>query len=170
MNNLKVALQNADRLEGLLIESGGEITPEIQAELSVNPKTITELVDTKYIGLERLEMSALYFEKKEHEFKAIRTALQNASKFITSSIKEYMIENDKKELVGGEYQFKLSNSAPKVNILSEDRVPEAYKKEVVETQIDKKQIAEDLKKGFPVEGCVLEENYSLRKSIIKAAK
>ena len=170
MSNIVLHLHHAEKLEKMLIESNGEITPEIQQEMSVNPETISNLIDTKYIGIERLEMSAAYFEKKENEFKSIRLSLENAQKFILSSIKDYMIESGKTELIGGEYQFKLSSAAPKVNVVNEDKVPEVYKNVKTEISIDKKKIGDDLKKGFPVEGCVLEENYSLRKSIIKGAK
>lgn len=167
MNYLQQALQHADKIEQMLIESGGEITPEIQAEISINPKTITELVDTKYLSIERLDSSIDFFEKKENEFKALRLSLENAKKFINESIKQYMIDNDKKELAGSEYVFKLSSGKPKVNVVNEDKVPEVYKKQKIETTVDKIQIFEDLKKGLPVDGCVLEESYTLRKSIKK---
>ncbi len=170
MNNLQVALQHAEILERMLIESGGELTPEIQKEMELNPTTISELVDIKYIGLERMDSSIDFFEKKAEEFKRIAHSLKNAQKFILDSIKSHMIETGKKELVGTEYQFKLSSAAPKVQIVNEEKIADAYKKQVIETQIDKKLIAEDLKNGIPVDGCVLEENYSLRKSIVKGQK
>lgn len=167
MNYLQQSLQHAEKIEQMLIESGGEITPEIQAEMSVNPKTITELVDTKYLSIERLDSSISFFEKKENEFKAIRLSLENAKKFINESIKQYMIDNDKSELVGTEYVFKLSSGKPKVNVVNEDKIPDVYKKQKTETTVDKVQIFEDLKKGLPVDGCILEESYTLRKSIKK---
>jgi hypothetical protein len=170
MNNLQLALQNAERIEQMLIESGGEITPEIQNEMILNPATISELVDIKYVSMERMDSSIEFFEKKAEEFKRIAHSLKSAQKFILDSIKNHMIETGKKELVGNEYQFKLSTAAPKVMIVDEEKIAEAYKKQVTETQIDKKLIAEDLKKGIPVDGCVLEEVYAIRKSIVKGTK
>jgi hypothetical protein len=165
--SLVIALQQADRLEQMLIESGGEITEEISAELSVNPKTIGELVDIRYVSLERMAMSQEFFKTKAEQFAKIAKSLDSAQEFLLANLKEYMILNDKKELKGDEYQFKLSNMAPKVSIADEAKVPAAYKTQKVVESIDKKKIAEDLKLGVPVEGCVLQEVYSLRKSINK---
>lgn len=167
MNSLQIALQHADRLEQLLIESGGEITPEIEQEMALNPQTIADLVDVKFVSIERLEKAQEFFKAKADAFAKIASSLGSAQDFINSSIKQYMIENDKKVLAGGDYQFKLANSAPKVKIVSEDTIDPVYKKEKVEFVIDKKKIGDDLKAGIPVEGCVLEEVYSLRKSINK---
>lgn len=170
MSNLQLALKHADNLENMLIESGGEITPEIQLEMSINPQTISEMVDVRYLGLERMDSSIEFFEKKIEEFKRISLSLKNAQKFILDSIKNHMIETGKKELTGSEYQFKLSSSAPKVMIVDQDLIPESYKNEVIEFSIDKNRIKDDLKKGIPVDGCILEEVYALRMSIVKGGK
>lgn len=167
MNNLQLAFYHADKLENMLIESGGEITPEIQAEMSINPTTIAMMVDIKYIGIERLEASIELFEKKAEDFSRIASSLKNAKSFILDSIKSHMIETGKKELTGEDYQFKLSGAAPKVEIINESELADVYKKEKIEISIDKKRIGEDLKNGLPVQGAVLKENYSLRKSIYK---
>lgn len=170
MNNLQLALQHADRIENMLIESGGEITPEIQAEMSINPTTITELIDIKYVSLERMESTEDFFKKKAEEYYKISSSLKNAQKFIKDSIKDYMMLNDKEEITGSEYQFKLAGAAPVLEILDESKIGAAYKKDKIEVFTDKKAIIDDLKKGIPVEGCILKENYSLRKSILKGGK
>ncbi len=170
MNNLQLALFHADKLENMLIDSGGEITPEIQAEMQINPETISMMVDIKYIGLERLESSIELFEKKSEDFKIIAASLKNAKSYVLDSIKDYLIQSGKKELIGQDYQFKLAVAAPKVEIVNESDLADIYKKEKIEISIDKKLIGEDLKKGIPVSGAVLKENFSLRKSINKGSK
>lgn len=170
MNNLKLALFHADKLEDMLIESQGEVTPEIQLEMSINPETISMMIDIKYIGLERLDSSIELFEKKAKDFASIASSLKGAKSFILDSIKDYMIESGKKELCGQDYQFKLAGSAPKVEIINESEIDQTYKKEKIDIQIDKKLIADDLKRGIPVTGAVLKEVYSLRKSIYKGNK
>jgi len=170
MSNLTLALYQADKIEQMLIDSGGEVTPEIELEMKVNPATITDLIDIKYISLERMESSIEFFEKKEQEFKAIRLSLANAKKYIQDSIKQYMIESGKDDLMGQEYRFKLSKGKPTVNVLREEALSPTYFKTKTETTVDKALIFDDLKKGIPVEGCVLEESYTLRKSINKGGK
>lgn len=167
LNPLQMALHHADQIENMLIESGGELTPEMESLLSLNPKTISEIVDIKYMSLERMEASVEMFKKKAEQFEKIAISLDQARKYINESIKQYMVESGKKELKGNDYQFKLSGAAPKVQIVDESKLDSCYKKEKVEIQIDKKRIAEDLKKGIPVEGAILEESYSLRKSLTK---
>lgn len=167
MSNLTLALQHADKIEQMLIESGGEITPEIESEMAINPQTIGELVDIRYMGIERLEKSQEFFKAKAEEFQRIARSIDSALDFIQGSIKQYMIDNDKKVLPGHDYQFKLANAAPKVKVVNEDSIDPIYKKEKIEIQIDRKKIADDLKNGIPVDGCVLEEVYSLRKSVNK---
>lgn len=171
MNNpLISALHFSEKIEEMLIESGGLITAEIEQELKLNPQTITELVDQKYISLERLEISQEFFEKKSEDFKRIAHSLKSAEKFIKESIKQYMIENNKKELVGNEYVFKLSPGKPTVEVMDESKIPESYFKTETVSRLSKDLISDDLKMGIPVDGAILKESYTLRKSINKAAK
>lgn len=168
INNLQLALLQADKVEQMLIDSGGEITPEIEYELFINPQTIGELVDVRYVGIERMESSIEFFDKKAEEFANVARSLKAAKTFVLDSIKNHMIETRKKELVGNDYQFKLAGAAPKVTILDESEISPVYlvtKPPVV--TIDKRLIADDLKKGVPVQGAILEENYSLRRSVYK---
>lgn len=170
MNYLANSLAHANKLEEMLIESGGEITPEIEAQLSLGNKTPQEIVDRNYITIERLEMSEEYFAKKEEQFKLARLSLKKAQEFIKSSIKQYMIESGNLVLSSQDYTYKLSTGKPSVKITNEEEVYNSYKKEVTTWSVDKESIAEDLKKGIPVKGAVLEETYVLRKSINKGSK
>ena len=170
MNNLIIAFNQADRIEQMLIDAGGELTPELEQELAINPKTIGELVDTKYVMLERMDSSIELFEKKAEEFAKVAASLKSAKKFINDSIKDFMIQNDKKEIAGTDYTFKLAGAAPKVEIVDESKIVDVYKVTKTEVRIDLKKIGDELKSGIPVDGAVLKENYSLRKSIKKGGK
>jgi len=170
MNNLQLALQHADMIESMLIESGGEITEEIQAEMRINPKTIGELVDIRYVSMERLESAQAFFKQKAEQYTKIARSLDCAVDYCKESLKSYMTENCKRELVGTDYQFKLVNAAPKVKILDETALDEVYKKSTVVVSTDRKKLLDDLKAGIQVSGCTLEEVYSLRKSINKGNK
>ena len=171
MNNPIIsAMHFSEKIEQMLIESGGLITPEIENELKINPQTIGEIVDQKFLSIERLEISQEFFEKKAEDFKRIATSLKNAEKFIKDSIKQYMIENNKKELIGNEYVFKLSQGKPTVEVMDESKISDTYFKKEIVSKLSKDLISEDLKMGIPVDGAILKETYTLRKSINKAAK
>lgn len=167
MNQLTLSLQNADKIEQMLIESGGEITPEIELEMAINPKTISDLVDSKHLTLDRLEKSIELYEKKADQFSALASSLKNVKKFIETSIKQFMLENDKQVLAGNDFQFKTVRSKPSVEISDELFLPDEYKKEKVTVTPDKEKILKDLLIGIPIQGCILKESYSLRKQINK---
>lgn len=71
------------------------------------------------------------------------------------------------ELSGSEFAFKLARTAPVVDVVDQDKIPDTYIKVKVEETVDKKKIADDLKLGIQIEGVILKENYSLRTSIKK---
>jgi hypothetical protein len=170
VNPIQQALEHATKLENMLIESGGEITPEIQIELSFNSATIEELVDIKYMSLERIDKAIEYYKEKSEQFSRIAHSLKSANSFVSDSIKKYMIDNAKNELQGSDYRFTVRRTKPKLNILDEDAIFGAYKKETTEIVLDKEKITDDLKNGIPVEGCELIEVYSLRKYVNKGKK
>lgn len=169
-NPIQQSLEHATKIENMLIESGGEITPEIQAELSIGSVPIEELVDLKYMSLERIDKAIEYYKEKSEQFSRIAHSLKSANTFVSDSIKKYMIDNAKNELKGSDYRFTINRTKPKLNILNEDAIFGVYKKEKVETVLDKEKITEDLKNGIPVDGCELVEVYSLRKYVNKGRK
>lgn len=169
MSSLVQALQQADQIEQMLIESNGLVTDEISTLMTINPEMISQLVDVKYTSIERAEMSLEFFKNKALAFQKIADGMQNYIDYTKSQIKNYMIESGKRELYGDDYSFKLAGAAPKLRIVDEAKLSADYFVHQ-DPKIDNKKIIADLKSGKQVVGCVLEENYSLRKSINKGSK
>jgi len=169
MSNLVLALQQADQIEQMLIESGGEVTSDIEQLMTMTPESISQLVDVKYVSIERAEMSVEFFKAKALAFSRIASAMDNYVDYTKSQIKSFMIETGKKEIIGEDYAFKLAGAAAKLKIVDEAKISHNYFVHQ-DPKIDNKKIIEDLKAGKQVDGCILEENYSLRKSITKGKK
>ena len=168
MYNLVDGLTLASKIEKLLIESGGEITPEIESLLKY-PMT-AELVDSSVNSIERLNHSSDFFKMKAAQMSKISKALEESAQKVLDETKRFMVESGKKELVGNEYKFKLSLGNPKVKILDDKKIPAKYLTEEIIVDPDKKAILKALKDGSKVEGCILEEVYVLKKSINKEQK
>lgn len=169
-NSIQQSLEHATKIENMLIESGGEITPEIEQELSFGAKSLEETVDLRFMSLERINKSIEYYKEKAEQFLKIASSLDKSSDFISNSIKQFMVDNQKKELIGTDYRFMISPSKPKLNIIDESLINGVYKKEKIETVLDKDSIKEDLVKGIPVDGCELVEGFTLRKYVNKGGK
>lgn len=168
MKSLTFALASLDRIEQILIENGGHLTPEIEQELLFKEIQAADVVDQEYIKLERIDHVIEFYAKKAEYFSKIASSLSKYKEYRREQIKQYLIESGKEQLTGDEYVFKLSGAAPRVKIVDESLIDKAYVR--IKTEIDKKAISEDLKKGIPVEGAILEENKSLRMAVVKGVK
>lgn len=167
MSYLIQALAQADTIEQMLIQSGGELTPEIEQALTLSEEKMIELVDAQHLRMERMEKVAEFYKSKAEQYSKLASSIEKVSKFTKQQIKDYLLLNNKTELVGNEFAFKLSRTAPAVEISDESKVPEIYIKIKTEEVLDKKKLAEDLKKGIEIEGAILKEVYSLRSMIKK---
>jgi hypothetical protein len=66
------------------------------------------------------------------------------------------------EIIGEDVKFKLSRLAPKL-VIEEEKLPSAFKMQVVTYVPDKDRIKSELEAGGSVEGAKMEEVFSLRK-------
>lgn len=147
------------RLNYMLEESGGEITPEIEQALTINEGNFLTKCEN-YIAAIRQYQALDTAAKKEIE--RIR-AVQNAAKKIQSHLKNRIEDamnlfgKTKVELDVSTISFRKSTE---VSIYDPDVVPSQYLK--VETCIDKQKIKDDLKMGIDVPGASLKENRNLQ--------
>ena len=101
-------------------------------------------------------------KKEEKRIAERRKAAENRR----DRLKEYLHKSleaiDRTELEAGSHKLKIQNNPPKVVIDEESEIPPKYFVVIPETfSLDKKTLAEDLKKG-PVKGAHLERGTSLR--------
>lgn len=166
--NLTIALADADRIEQLLIESGGELTPELEQALVVSEKSLAESVDSEIQKLERIEYVADHYKKKADTFLMIAKSMQLYIERREQQIKEFMLNRGDETLSGQEYEYFLAKPTVSVDVVDDLILPDQFVK-VTRTPM-KKEIKAALESGAQVPGVVLKENRSLRKRVYRGKK
>jgi hypothetical protein len=159
--SLALLISEAAVIEQKLIESNGELTPEIEALLSVTEVELPEKIDNYSIVLERFGALAKFYKERAKFFAEISKRCEAAEERLKGNIKDAMTELNKTELFGNEVKFCLARTKPKLIVDDEGKSPKEYKREVVTIEVDKDRLRDDLSIG-PIEGAHLEESYSLR--------
>jgi len=159
--SLYLIVNEAMHLEQMLMESGGEITPEIDQALAVNSQALTEKVDGYQHIIERFEALCEHYKARSDFFKTIAGQCKTASDRLKDNIKGAMLEMGIDELKGQDMRFKLAPTQGTLIIKEPEMVPVDFKKEVVTTEIDKKALKEALT-SREVPGAELVPGFSLR--------
>lgn len=155
--NLYALVGEAQSIVMALIESRGELTPEIQARLEANDLAIARKVDGYVYIDEQFDAQVHFLKKKEEGFRSVRKGIEAAQERMRINVKAAMVTLGKETLDGDEYRYKLSTRAPKLVITDEASIPKEYKIIVQSTVIDKEKLLSALKDGFEVPGATLEE-------------
>jgi len=94
-------------LEDLIIEAGGEVTPEIETLLNSNSEAMNDKLD-KYENLKRyLKGQIEYLKSQENHYKKRRNALSNTIKWIGESQTSVLMQTDKTKLKTDEYNYSI---------------------------------------------------------------
>lgn len=163
--SLFVLAREGHMLEEALLETCGEITPDIVDLIEVKETQLPAKVDRYYYMIDRCEHLAGYYKQKADELAKIAKAFTTVADNCEQRMKAALLENGETEFLGFEFRFKLQPTKKRVVIENENAVPEAYKKAKTLVTIDKESIRQDIEKGFPVEGARLEDNFCLRKYV-----
>lgn len=151
-------------LEMLLIESGGQITEEIEKALLVRETHLPEKIDGYALTVERFDMISAHYRQQANFYLDLAKSAENVVDRCKDNLKNAMKEMNVTELVGNDVKYKLSPTNPTVLVEDDSQVEDAYKIKEVLVKVDKKKIAEDLKLGVPVKGARMQENFRLTKS------
>lgn len=158
MNSLYNITTEQLRINELLEELEGELTPEIEEALIINE-------DNFLAKSEGYIESIAYFKAKQEaadvrikEYQRIKRIAENAEKRLKERMQWAMevLGRDKVEV--GLHKMSLRSSQA-VNITNEAHIPNQYIK--VETKIDKESLKRDLKAGLVIEGAELVTNKSI---------
>lgn len=147
-----------DEIENHLIESGGEITKELEALIDYKEYTVNELesnVDMSALAIERLDLLNEYYQQQIEGLNRILEGLDRVKSRLKFNLEQALITNNLTQLSGELKTISIKKNPPKVDIWKEDLVPEDYKKIVVTTGINTMQISDDLKAGKEIPGCRL---------------
>lgn len=155
------------RLDSLLIESGGELTEELEQALALNEKNLQQKVDGYKLYIEHLKTRAEYFKNLENEAKEARKMFENVEDKLKERIKHVMSFLNVNEIEGETFRFKLIEGKDKLVVKDEALVSDEYKREVVSLELDKEKLLHDLQSGLKIEGVEIQVIKSLRTYIKK---
>ena len=166
---LRELVQSSQSIVEALIESGGELTPEMDAQLQNLEVNLPAKIDGYASIMDRMEMEEAYWKAKAETLRSVAKGCANVRERLKESLKYAAQQMSASELVGNDVKFKISNSKPRL-IVDETLLDDAYKMHVTTIEVDKKKIEEDLKIGVPVVGAHLSPTHSIRAYVNKAAK
>lgn len=166
-DSLKDLVAKSSFITTRLIETCGELTPEIEKEISELEVKIPAKIDS-YCGLiDRLEAEAEFFEAKSKELQRVSKGLLNLKEKLRERVKFTMLENGLDILEGDNEKFTLSPSKAKLIVDSVNSLPREFQKVEVVVTAENEKIREALQNKVEIPGCRLEPTYALRKSINK---
>ena len=147
-------------LETALIESAGEISPEMEELYFKIDLTRTEAVDQAHQMIKRLEAVGEYWKDRASESSRIAKSLDMAEQKYRNFIKSIMVSSEKTDLYGIEYRFKLSRAPAKL-MINEQILPEEFFKSVTTMVPDREKISAALECGEEVPGAYQEPVFRL---------
>jgi hypothetical protein len=160
----------ANQIEKMLLESGGELDHGIEAYIASVDADLAAKADGYHAVMGRAESGAEYFKKRADEFYAAAKVLSTFQVRLKDRIKAAMQAMGKTEVAGEDVVFKLSRVKPSLVIENEDHLPKSFVMVVTEHVPDKNAIRTALEQGFEVPGASLKESVSLRHSVNKKGK
>lgn len=146
-------------------------------ELAENPDIPSEVFEEALREMdgeltEKLENIVAFIRSMEGDVSTIKNEVDrlNARKKATenkiNSLKRYTEDClravNKTKIKTSLNTISIQKNAPSVNILSEDLIPNEFRKEEVVVSFDKKSILSQLKAGVEIDGCELKQSESLR--------
>jgi len=155
-------------LNQAIIEAGGEITPEIEQLLTDLDIKTKEKVDAYKYAMDKMEIEAEYFKQRAEEFMHVAKGFINSRERLNIILKNRMIVDGSKELLGNDSKFKLVSLKPKM-VIDEKFLEDRFYREEVLKKVDRNTIEEAIKQGEAVAGVTLEPVFALRPSINKGS-
>jgi len=160
--------------ECALLETGGEITPEIEnmlnsiipVDISKSPGELKILlaskVDAYHYIIDKMLMAAQMLKDQANARVAVSSSCLALVESLKARIKQAMEKLETTELSGYETRFKLSATKKALEI-NETELPTAWLMEIVTYKPDKEKIKAALEAGQEIPGCKLVGGTALRK-------
>lgn len=170
MSSLIQMVQDANKLEILLMESAGEVTPEIENLLAVREINLPEKVDGYSAVIKRFAAIETHYKEKAKMFSLAAKQLATAQENLEERLKYAMQELGVTELLGNDIRYKLIPTSGTLEIIDAESVPVEFKTEVVETVIDNKALKAAITAGKEITGATVKPGFQLRQFVNKGAK
>lgn len=159
--SLQLIINEANQLEEMLIHSGGELTPEIEAALAVRDLNLVEKIDGYAHIMDRFASLEAHYKQKAEFFAKISKQCAAVQARLEGNIKFAMQEFESAELLGTDIKFTLKPTAGSLVVEDEAMVPVEFKTEIISTVLDKKRLKDACSKN-EIPGARIEPGFSLR--------
>lgn len=148
------------KINALLEEMEGELTPEIEAALEINKENLERKFDgyCKAIAIYNSDVEA--FDAEIKRLQARKKTAQNAIDRMEQALLNAMTTMELEKVKAGTFTVGTRKSTS-VEILDENAIPSAYKTEVTTVKVDKNAIKNAIKAGETVDGATLLEKKNL---------
>ena len=146
-------------LEDLLLESGGEWTPEAEALYNEVEGSLESKVDGYAALIREWEADAEKWKAEEQRVAGHRKARENAAARLKARLLESLQQIGRDKVETPRFKIAVQRSAPSVEVLVEaDALPMEYQRVIPESRVaDKKALLEALKSGAEIDGARLTE-------------
>lgn len=143
-----------------LIESGGEVSPDIEEALKINQQNLQEkAVNYGYI-IKQSELECDMIDAEIQRLTKMKKARQNAIEELKARLTSAMTYFEINEIKSPTMKLSFRKSES-VEIINEALIPDQFKMPQA-PKILKMAIKEALKNGEPVNGAIIETNYNLQ--------
>lgn len=146
-------------------ETDGELTPEIEAELTAVEVEWVEKVDAILTYARQKDLNAASLKSEEERLYALRKSEESESKRLKRYVADSLISRDEREVQTAHFKAYLQNNPPSVVVgetVTVFDLPEQFRR-VREPEIDKKALLEAHKAGQTLPaGVTVEQGQSLR--------
>jgi ribosomal protein S8 len=147
------------RINELLEESGGELTPEIEEALILNEENFLTKSEGYIESIARYKALAEAADVRIKEMQRIKKTAENIEKRLKERLQHAMVVMGHDKVDVGLRKLSLRSSTV-VSITNEVAIPAEYI--IVETKVDKMKIKEALKNGVVIDGAELVTNKSIQ--------
>jgi hypothetical protein len=163
MSSLNKMITIAKDIEARLIASEGVLTEEIQKDLELNEYQLPVKIDSYVYTIDLLKDKITWISKRVESLKKLEGQIEDHIEYLEAKLISALDILQVEKLDGNQFKISKKLNPPKVDILDESLVPDAYKatKTTVITSIDKKKISEVLKNGINIPGVRLTQQSKL---------
>ena len=163
-------VQLSHQIQQALVESMGELTPDIEKAIAKIHDALPNKADNYKFFIDDLKSQADVMNERAAVFIKISKSMLNYIDSLKYYLKMNIINLGEEELVGTHWKWKLVNNAASLIVDDEKLVPAKFKEIVQVTKIRSDLIKEALKAGEIVPGTRLESGSHVRSFPLTKAK
>lgn len=169
-DSLFALVKLSHEIQEALVQSMGEMTPELEAALTIVADKLPEKADGYYFVIEDLKAQSAVWSERATTLNKIAKVFLNYTDRMKYSLKMACISLGVEELVGKDYKWKLVSNAPSLIVDNPDLIPSEFIEIVQTKKIMSDKLKDALKSGKAVPGARLESGSHVRSFVNKGSK